>query len=726
LLDRLRQRKVVQWALAYLAGAFALLQAVDIVGQRFGWPEQAERLLIVALAVGFFVAVVLAWYHGERGPQRVTSTELSLLALLLAIGGGILWRVAAIPYGPDAQAIAPAGPAALGPASTAVLPFVNTSPDRANEYFSDGIAETLLNHLAQVPQLRVAARTSSFSFKGSKFDVRRIGSELGVASVVEGSVQQAGDTLRITAQLVRTNDGSQLWSRNYDRKAADLFAIQDEIAGSVTQALVGELLPKTRALLARDGTHDLAAYDAYTRGLEQDATASFASYREAESLMQQALASDPNYVDAMVGLVKVWLDMARTGEISEEEFRARSAPMLDRVEAIDPDNARLLSFRAEIAQEREEHELALRLARRAIDAAPGDARLHTILADIYEFQRDRPAALLEMDKAVALNPLDANLVRFRAMRLFLLGRLDEALQAALRSRQLAPNNPSSYWALSLIEHSRGNIAEAVSYMARSHHLDPADPESKAQLAVFLDDLGETGAADAWIADSRQREADNLLTASAATMIAYGRGDAAGALAQALKLAGRKGDEHHGFWHDAMSVGCMAAGELGRLDDIRAALASAGALPRNLTTAGFKAWVGEFASPEVRLRELIALRRCVFTQGAADLARRERFRDIVAAVEGADWEKNPERASLGAELRGDRAAMIAGAMLPQAGWPTTLAMREGTARMLGIADDPRIVSHFAEQRERLAQARAALPAALAREGVAVLPETAAAR
>ena len=219
-LRRLKERKLVQWTLAYCAGAFALLQGVDIVSQRFGWPEQIERFLIVALGIGFFVALVLAWYHGDRGTQRMSGAELSILALLLAIGGGILWRVASTARMPEV--VPTTASASLGAASTAVLPFVNMSADKANEYFSDGMTETLLNRLAQVPQLKVAARTSSFSFKGTNTDVRRIGAQLGVASLVEGSVQQAGDTLRITAQLVRA-------SHRHDRRIFERYAQHGQV-----------------------------------------------------------------------------------------------------------------------------------------------------------------------------------------------------------------------------------------------------------------------------------------------------------------------------------------------------------------------------------------------------------------------------------------------------------------------------------------------------------------
>ena len=154
LLQRLRERKLVQWALAYGASAFALIQILDIVAQRFGWPEQAMRLVIIVLAIGFFVALVLAWYHGERGAQRVTGTELLIVALLLSIGGVIAWRLA-----PSvAQSVPPARASATNPIanadvpvdrkSIAVLPFTDLSPAHDQEYFSDGMAEELLNALA--------------------------------------------------------------------------------------------------------------------------------------------------------------------------------------------------------------------------------------------------------------------------------------------------------------------------------------------------------------------------------------------------------------------------------------------------------------------------------------------------------------------------------------------------------------------------------------------------
>ena len=198
-LERLRQRKLVQWALAYVAAAFALIQVLDIVAQRFGWPQNSVRFIIIGLAVGFFVVLVLAWYHGERGAQRVTGTELLILAMLSAIGGAIVWRLAPTSEQPTSTAqtapspiISVANLEADGK-SIAVLPFTDLSPSHDQEYFSDGMSEEILNALAQVRDLKVAGRTSSFYYKGRNENLRTVGKEIGVANILEGSVRKQGN-----------------------------------------------------------------------------------------------------------------------------------------------------------------------------------------------------------------------------------------------------------------------------------------------------------------------------------------------------------------------------------------------------------------------------------------------------------------------------------------------------------------------------------------------------
>ncbi|MGH8115084.1 MAG: hypothetical protein ACREPS_08550, partial [Rhodanobacteraceae bacterium] len=224
-LVRLKQHKLVQWALVYIAAAFSLIQVVDVVVQRFGWPDLAEKLIILALVVGFFVALVLAWYHGERGAQRVSGAELLLIALVLAVGGGLLWHfggtespavvgsvaTASNGFGSASttashravKAVASRSSAALAPAtsaiaalpptaqpipakSIAVLPFENLSTDKGNAYFADGMQDLILTKLADIGDLKVISRTSTESYGSHPVNLKGIAQQLGVATILEG------------------------------------------------------------------------------------------------------------------------------------------------------------------------------------------------------------------------------------------------------------------------------------------------------------------------------------------------------------------------------------------------------------------------------------------------------------------------------------------------------------------------------------------------------------
>ena len=189
-LQRLKQRKLIQWAVAYVAAAFALLQGIDIVAQQFGWPEGVRRGITLALVVGFFVTLVLAWYHGERGVQRVTGTELLILALVLALGGGFLWRFASASRRPSdiTAAASSLAPLAIPNKSIAVLPFENRSEDKANAYFADGIQDEILTRLSKIADLKVISRTSTQHYKSAPENLPEIARQLGVAHILEGSV----------------------------------------------------------------------------------------------------------------------------------------------------------------------------------------------------------------------------------------------------------------------------------------------------------------------------------------------------------------------------------------------------------------------------------------------------------------------------------------------------------------------------------------------------------
>lgn len=267
---RLRRRKVVQWGLAYAAAGWTVLEALEYGFETFHWPAGILQLTTIAVVMGLPLVLVVAWYHGDRGQQRVTGTELLIIALLVAAAGAALWVYEPTGEAPVAAGNASRGVAAPKPAETsvAVLPFAALSSQQDDEYFADGVTEEVINSLTALPDLLVTARTSTFHFKGRNVPIPEIAATLGVAHVVEGSVRRAGDKVRITAQLIRATDGFHLWSGTYDHALGDTFAVQTRIAESVAGALGVLLDQRKRAFMADIGVHDVEAFIAYQRGVE--------------------------------------------------------------------------------------------------------------------------------------------------------------------------------------------------------------------------------------------------------------------------------------------------------------------------------------------------------------------------------------------------------------------------------------------------------------------------
>jgi TolB-like protein len=340
--ETLRRRKVVQWGFLYVAGAWSFLQGIEFLSDTYAWPQQLQQLTTLTLLIGLPIVLALAWYHGDRGQQRVTVAEFAIITLLLLIGGGALAfyqhnsnggakpvaSATESPASPELPAASEARP------SLAVLPFVDLSQLKDQEYLGDGLAEEIINQLTQVPGLRLVGRTSSFSFKGKDDDLSTIGSRLGVAHLLEGSVRKAGDRIRITAQLVAASDSSQLWSKTYDRNLTDVFAVQDEIARDVAQALSVKL-DAVKLNTAQGGTTNVDAYDRYLRWRQLF----FSEYwdeehdRQRVRLAREAVALDPGFVlgwDALamsLDALASKVDVEQAARLREEvaQVRARIA-----------------------------------------------------------------------------------------------------------------------------------------------------------------------------------------------------------------------------------------------------------------------------------------------------------------------------------------------------------------------------------------------------------------
>jgi TolB-like protein len=291
------------------------------------------------LILGLAIAPILAWYHGVRALKRVSGSELIIITLLLVIGGSLLWlipRPATQRAEPQPAATVTAATISAIPAipqkSIAVLPFVDMSEKKDQEYFSDGLSEELIDHLAHSPDLLVIARTSSFQFKGKDDDIRTIGRKLGVANLLEGSVRTSGHAIRVTAQLINVVDGTHRWSETYDRRRDDIFKIQDDIATAVVTALQAKLasLP-----LVADGSRstNVDAYDQFLIGRHLMARTGIDNYQEAAKAFQSAIALDPSFAAAHIGRADAqYLIWATNGSLTKARYWSIEAQLNHAIE----------------------------------------------------------------------------------------------------------------------------------------------------------------------------------------------------------------------------------------------------------------------------------------------------------------------------------------------------------------------------------------------------------
>lgn len=308
--SQLKERKLVQWMLAYSAAAFAVLQFADLVGGQFDWPAAVLRSVTVVLVGGFFAALVLAWYHGERAEARASWQEIALLStIMLSIGGAVL-MVSRDGFGrpaPGSAAVpARSGGDAIGLRSIAVLPFDNLSGNAETTYFSDGVMEDVLTALGRIGELQVVSRAAVMRYRDTELPHSEIGGALGVRYLVQGSVRRQGNRLRVSAQLVDAASGRQLWADVYDRQMTDVFAIQSEIAQSIAEALQARITNSEQARLSAAPTENTEAYDLYLRGRDYYYRLRREDNALAASFFRQAIELDPGFAQAHAGLANMY------------------------------------------------------------------------------------------------------------------------------------------------------------------------------------------------------------------------------------------------------------------------------------------------------------------------------------------------------------------------------------------------------------------------------------
>jgi len=343
--EELKRRNVIKVAIAYVIVAWLLLQVADVVLPTFGSPAWVMQAFTFLLILSFPLALLFAWAfeltpEGIKREKRVDPSEsiahvperkldfVIIAVLVLAVSFLVVDRY----FGQSASDSQP-----VVEKSIAVLPFVNMSDDAGNEYFSDGISEEILNSLAKVKDLKVAGRTSSFAFKGRKADLRTIGEALGVSHILEGSVRKSGPNVRITAQLVKADDGYHLWSETYDRELTDIFAIQDEIATEILSQLKAQLLDEERQGLVSQRT-DSEVYDLYLLARQRLASRTPQSIESAAEILDRAIEKDPAYAPAYAqrGIAEMFLADDSYGTIPRAEAYMQGKHYVDAALELNP------------------------------------------------------------------------------------------------------------------------------------------------------------------------------------------------------------------------------------------------------------------------------------------------------------------------------------------------------------------------------------------------------
>ena len=557
--DELKRRNVFRAGTAYVITAWLIIQVVETVFPVYGLPTSAVRLVISALAIGFVPALVLAWVfeltpgglvRDEDAPRTPATSRANakmldrIILIVLALAVGFFAfdkfvlsasREAAIAESAREAGRAEAMLGDVGDRSVAVLPFVDMSPEKNQEYMSDGIAEELLNLLSRVRDLRVISRGSSFSFKGRQVDIPTIAERLNATYVLDGSVRLAGTQLRITAQLIDGRTDTQRWSRTWDRELANIFEIQDEIASTVVEELKVTLLgskPHSRPVDEEAYRLALQARYFWNRRAPGDEEAAFDAYR-------RAIEIDPDFAAAWAGLSVAYAVRSRAGIVEFEEGQRLAREAANRALALDPNLADAHVRLGQALARADDFEGMRAAYERAYELEPANPLVLGVMARLYGHLGRFEEGIAFLERAEAVDPLGAIWPANKVKLLLPLDRFDEAIRAADKAFAMNGNAEPYYgllaeiylaseqWqkALDTLERlpdsseflpmravayfRTGRLAESESIMDRIR--EEAAPLMSAQLAIAHANMGNHDEAFEWL---------RRITQIAPTTIAY--------------------------------------------------------------------------------------------------------------------------------------------------------------------------------------------------------------
>src|SRR6266498_3940005 len=520
----LKRRNVYKVAVAYAIVGWLLVQVATQVFPFLEIPNWVVRLVIALVMIGFPIALVIAWAF-EATTEGIKRTEVAdtmptaleqkkhawiyvvVIAAAISIALFFLGRYTA---GNTASAARTELPAK----SIAVLPFVDLSQAKDQEYFCDGISEEILDALAKVEGLRVVARTSSFSFKGKNADVAEIAQKLNAQTVLEGSLRREGNRIRITAQLINARDGFHIWSDTFERELQGVFAVQDQI----TRAIVEALKVKLAVAPPARGQQNPEAYDLYLQGLYFSNKSDEPSLRKSLSLFQQALDKDPNFARAWTGIAKAWLWLA-DAYVRPLDAYPKVKEAASRALALDERDAEAHCYLGEtkriLDRDLASEEVELK---RALEIDPNSAPAHLFRSVINSAQGKLEEGVKEIQQAEKLDPLSPTIYSFAVGIYLAANRIDDAVSAGKRTVQIDPNYVYFDPALADAYREKGDFEKAVALYEKAQAVTHFP---SAGLAITYAKMGQQDDAhrvlDQLIQKSREQyvAADSIATVYAA-------------------------------------------------------------------------------------------------------------------------------------------------------------------------------------------------------------------
>jgi serine/threonine-protein kinase len=519
----LKRRNVYKVAVAYAVAGWALAQGIAQVFPVFDIPNWAVRLIVLAIVIGFPIALVIAWAF-ELTPEGIKRTEdvdpfdsrsgqvlpagaasknrtwiyVATIGAAFSIGLFFIGRYTGRDSSDSARTKLPTK-------SIAVLPLLNESGDPADEYFSDGLSEELIAALAQIKDLKVIGRSSSFRFKDRKEETKTIGEKLGVATLLEGTVRKQGERVRIVAELINAADGIELWTRTFDRELKDIFAVQQEIAAAVASSLKVTLLGSDEHSSTKPATSNAEAHNAYLLGHYYFQRRNVEDYRKTVAYLDQAIRLDPDYGLAYAERSEAWTLL---GDLIGQRKTAwpKAREDAEKAVAIAPTLAEAhaalgwVRFFAEWKFGEGLSEL-----KRAKELSPANPTANDLLARVVVYLGKADEAEKQARQAVELDPLAYPAQNNLARVLFFEGKLDEADAIARKAAELQPAAASSHRWQTLVAVQRGDGETAL----REAHLEPDEGYRRFELALAQHVRGDRVAADAALSDLIANGRDQL-------------------------------------------------------------------------------------------------------------------------------------------------------------------------------------------------------------------------